>query len=171
MKAFNFINDSLDIYNNIPYSEALNGGTNNFPVFDDAKTIYADLVVQLDAAVAKIAAATGADNPGSSDVMFGGDMAKWSTFAKTLKLKILMRLTETDAAAITAGLAGMTTADFIGVNADVLVNPGYVNDVNKQNPMWAELGSTPTGSNGVNTAYYRANNYAVNFYKDCSDPR
>ena len=94
MKALLF-SRLVDIYNNIPYSEALNGGTNNFPVYDDAESVYKAQVDQLDSAVALINSASASDAvPGPDDIMFGGDMDAWKAFANTLKLKILMHMTQ-----------------------------------------------------------------------------
>jgi len=165
----------VDIYNNVPYSAALNGGANNFPAYDNATAIYPSLVNQLDSAVTMIKAATAAaDNPGGYDVMYGGSMTKWVTFANTLKLRILMNLTQSSGgpAYIQSKLTGLTTASFIGTGADATVNPGYNNGAgNQQNPLWQEIGYTTTLSDAGNKPYFRACSYAVNFYKATSDPR
>jgi len=174
MKAFHF-QRLVDMYNSVPYSAALNGGSNNFPSYDDAQTIYKSMVSQLDSAVAIIKAATvTADNPGVYDVLFGGNMTKWTKFANTLKLKALMHQTQVSggAAYIQSKLTGMTTADFIGASADATVNPGYNNGAgNQQNPTWNDIGYTTTGTATGNNSYYRACSYAVNFYKNTNDPR
>ena len=84
MKALLF-SRLVDIYNNIPYSEALNGGTNNFPVYDDAEAVYKAQVDQLDSAVLLINSATADDPTADGDIMFGGDMDAWKAFANTVK--------------------------------------------------------------------------------------
>ncbi len=165
----------VDIYNNIPYTQALNGGTNNFPAYDDAKTVvYPGLVSDLEDAIAKInAAPLSADQLTSDgDVMFAGNMQKWIRFANTLKLKILMRLTNSGASYITTHLAGLSGSSFLGAGEDALVNPGYTNDLNgRQNPLWGDIGSTTSGTAYTDNAYYRACTYGVNFYKNNNDPR
>ncbi len=175
MKAFHY-QRLVDTYNNIPYSEALNGGVNNFPKYDNADTVYKKLVTELDACVALInsAATATADNPGVFDVLYGGNMAKWKTFANTTKLKILLHQTEISGrtAYIQASLAGMTAADFIGAGADATVQPGYTNSANnQQNPLWNTIGYTTTGVLQGNGDYFRANSYGVNFYRSNNDPR
>lgn len=165
----------VDIYNNIPYTQAAAGGTIATPVYDDAKTVYTSLVNQLDSAVALIkSASASADNPANYDIMFGGNMPQWISFANTLKLKILLRQTQMSgsSAYITSKLAGLTTADFIGSNADAMINPGYNNGAtNRQNPLWQDLGWNPTGALQGLSSYFRANSYAVNFYTNTNDPR
>lgn len=168
----------VDLYNNIPYSDALNGGkANYYPRYDDAKTVYKAIVGQLDSAIAIIKGANSltADNPGKYDVMFGGKMSSWIAFANSVKLKILMNMTQVSdgPAFITAELNGLTTADFMGKGLDAAVNPGYSNAaLNQQNPMWQNVGfgtngTSPTTGNSFN----RACSYAVNFYKNTNDPR
>jgi hypothetical protein len=49
------------------------------------------------------------------------------------------------------------------------VNPGYVNDVGKQNPFYSAYGFTPSGN--VANEYYRANAYIINVLRNSSDPR
>jgi hypothetical protein len=144
MKALLF-SRLVDIYNNIPYTDALNGGTNNFPTYDNAESVYKAQVDQLDSAVALISSAATSDAaPGDDDILFGGDMDAWKAFANTVKLKILMHLTQASGgtAYIQSKLSGMTTADFIGTKADAGVDPGYSNDANNhQTPLWNDIGS------------------------------
>jgi len=165
----------VDIYNNIPYSDALNGGANNFPKYDNGSAVYTSLVNQLDSAITIInGASAAADNPGNYDVLYKGTMSKWVTFANTLKLKILMHLTQTTGAAtyIQSKLTGLTSSSFLGAGADAGINPGYTNNANnQQNPLWQDIGFTTSGSNQGNTPYFRACSYAVSFYKNNNDPR
>jgi len=49
MESFNF-GRLIDQYNNLPYFNALKAGTQNFPSFDDASTVYPSLINQLDSA-------------------------------------------------------------------------------------------------------------------------
>ena len=165
----------VDCYGNIPYSQAAASGTNSFPVYDDAQTVYKSCVNQIDSGIALINGATSvADNPGSFDAMYGGTMSKWVIFGNTLKLRLLMKFTAVSGgtAYIQSKLTGLTTASFIGANADATINPGYSTATNGNlNPMWYDIGFTSTGGAGVNTAYFRANSYAVNFYKNTNDPR
>ena len=174
MKAYH-VQQLVDLYNNIPYSKALNGETSTNPSYDDAKTVYKDLVSQLDSAVLLINNATAsADNPGKYDGVYGGDMSGWYVFANSIKLRILINLTQTSDGPtyIKNELIGLTTKDFIGSGYDAAENPGYTNGAsNQQNPLWQDIGYTPTGGKQGNTAYFRANAYAVSFYNSTNDPR
>jgi hypothetical protein len=174
MEAFHF-QRLVDIYNNVPYSDALKGGVVNYPKYDAAATVYTAILKQIDSGIAAInGASSAADNPGKYDVMFGGNMTQWVKFANTLKLKILLNLTQTSggAATIQAELNGLTTSNFLGAGADAAVNPGYSNgNGSQQNPLWQNVGFTVSGSDQGDHDFYRANAYAVNFYLNNSDPR
>jgi hypothetical protein len=83
-----------DAYGNIPFSQALKFEEFVNPVFDDSKTINANLITMLNDALAKSTEASdaaAASPMGSTDLVFKGDMDMWVKFAKSLKLKILMR--------------------------------------------------------------------------------
>ncbi len=174
MESYHFAR-LVDLYNNIPYTQALQGGVINYPVYDDAKTVYTSLIHQLDTAIVIINSATAAAaNPGSYDIMFGGDMTEWVHFANTVKLKILLNLTKTadGPALITAELAGLTPDMFLGAGEDAAINPGYSNSSTaQQNPQWQDLGFTTAGAATGGHQFRRANIYAVNFYQSTGDPR
>lgn len=86
----------VDAFGNVPYSEALMGAENSRPVYDDALTIYLDLIDRLDAAIALMDADY--DSFGDADVIYGGDVALWKKFAATIKLRIALRLSDVPAA-------------------------------------------------------------------------
>ncbi|MDB5025804.1 MAG: hypothetical protein JWP78_3559 [Mucilaginibacter sp.] len=113
-------------FGNIPYSEALDI-TKPFPKFDDAKTVYYDLLTRLDADIAALDVA-GASY-GSADIIYGGDPAAWKLFANTFKLKM-----------------GITIADFDNAKAKSVVESAFAAGVftsNNNNALFNFLGSTP----------------------------
>lgn len=171
MEAFHY-QRLVDIYNNIPYTQALRGGTLNYPKYDDAKTVYAGILKQVDSGINAIKGAPlDADAvPAKYDVMFAGNMANWIKFGNTVKLRIALNLTQTDAATAQAALSGLKTTDFLGAGTDAAVNPGYSNaNQNQQNPTWGSVGFTTSGSDYGSHDFYRANAYAVNFYANHND--
>jgi hypothetical protein len=167
----------VDQYNDIPYTNALNGGTVNFPVYDKAPAVYASLINQLDTAITIINnALPTAELPGAYDVMFGnapnGEMATWIQFANTLKLKIALNLTKSasNSALITTALQGLTTSSFLGAGQDAAVNPGYTNSsYNQQSPFYNDMGFSTSGAPQNNESYYRACSYIVNFMYNTAD--
>ena len=90
----------------------MNGGSDNFPTYDNAADIYKSLIGQVDSAIDLInTASAGAPIPGSDDVLYGGDMSKWIKFANTLKLKLLMHTTASPVMDIKGALSGPERAD------------------------------------------------------------
>jgi Starch-binding associating with outer membrane len=172
MKAFHY-QLVVDTYGDVPYSEALGRSLNPTPKYDDAQTIYNDLIVELTAAIALIDNATAQDAPGEDDVMFGGDMLKWKQFANTVKLRILVRQSDmsgradyinTEIAAINADGSGYITTD-------VAVNPVYVAESGKQNPMWNGLGADASGTQTMSSKATCASDYVLAYLTSKNDPR
>lgn len=83
----------VNIWGDIPYTEAL--GEANQPKYDDAKTIYADLFARLNTAIGQMT--PGAGGFGSSDLIYGGNTAKWLKFANSLKLRLAITIADVDA--------------------------------------------------------------------------
>ncbi|WP_185289481.1 SusD/RagB family nutrient-binding outer membrane lipoprotein [Chryseobacterium lactis] len=86
----------VDTYGDVPYSEALQVETNKSPKYDDAKTIYLDLLKRIDASIAKIKVGKG--SYGTYDLVYKGDMSKWLKLANSLKLRLAINLADVDPA-------------------------------------------------------------------------
>ena len=83
----------VDLYDQVPYTEAFQGANNLQPKFDDGYTVYKGLLAELDSALAKDFQASTNTPAGPSDLIFPEDEADWSIdpwiqFANTLKLKM-----------------------------------------------------------------------------------
>ena len=83
----------VDIFGDVPYSEALNID-NIHPKYDDAKTIYQNLIDRVDADIAGLDDSEGSF--GSADLYYNGDVASWIKFAYTLKVKLGITLADAD---------------------------------------------------------------------------
>jgi len=163
----------VDQYGNIPYTSALQGLGNIAPQYDDALSIYRDLVLQLDQANATIDGLT-TDVPavGGEDIVFAGNMANWKRFANTLKLRLLLRM---------SGVASQNdfiraeVAKFPATGAftttDVLIQPGFVQSAGKQNPFFTTYGLTPAGASATQRNYVQPTVYIINQYKNNADAR
>ena len=86
----------VDQFGNIPYSEALLGAANSRPVYDDAFTIYQDLITRLQSAMADLDDTY--ESFGVADILYGGDVSLWKKFAASLELRIALRLADVPAA-------------------------------------------------------------------------
>lgn len=85
----------VNTFGNVPYSEAMNPD-NPLPKYDDAKTVYDDILARLDAVLPTIT--TSSSGFGEGDLIYQGDMTQWSKFGNSLKLKLAMIIADSDAA-------------------------------------------------------------------------
>lgn len=190
MKALNFA-VLVDMYNNIPYSEAFDVINKVRPKYDDAQTIYNDLVNQLDSAIDYFENAKNyytlvpeviLTTDDQYDIMFGNKgsndvgtaaqrMAMWQKFANTEKLKLLIHQSQVSGQAtfIHDEILKTESIGYLGVGESAKVNPGYQASGSQQNPFYGFF-NTLTGPTN-SQAFYRANTYAVNFYELTGDVR
>ena len=81
---------TADSWGDIPYRDAVSG--NPLAAFDPQMQIYDDLLTLLDNAIADLNGA--GPGPGSVDLVYGGDKAKWIQAAHTLKARIYLHRVE-----------------------------------------------------------------------------
>lgn len=135
----------VDIYGDVPYSEAFKETENVTPKYDEDVEVYKSLVGELQDAIDLIDQSQGEQYivSSSSDPIFQGNMEEWKRFANTVLLKFAIRLSNTSNSEgqslknnIIANLSG---ADFI--TDDVTINPGYNNEsASGQNPLYNDWG-------------------------------
>lgn len=124
MKSF-YMQTIVDLYGDVPYSEAFLGQDNITPKYDNDTDIYKALITNLEEANALIDGGQGLSTT-SADIVFGGNMQKWKAFSNTIKLRLLIRMSKLSGELGTyrdQKLATLAGATFI--NEDILVNPGY----------------------------------------------
>jgi hypothetical protein len=97
MRAFLY-NQQVDLFGDIPYSQALKVDRFMQPVYDSQESIYKDLTAQLKAAVAKFDP-VGKDALGQGDVLYNGDVNQWKKFANSLRARLLNHYKHLDAQA------------------------------------------------------------------------
>jgi Starch-binding associating with outer membrane len=162
----------VDLYNDIPYSQALKGQANFYPSYDKGSDIYDSLTAKLDAAMADITANLGNSNvvaPTTDDVLFGGNMQNWVLFANTVKLRLLVRESAVSSKAAYLASEVSKTASYGYLTTDALVNPGYT--AAKPNNIWGNFGVTPSGSLSGGASYVGSNEAAIKFFQGAHDPR
>lgn len=87
--------DLTSLWEDVPFSQALNGAEFPSPSFDSQVDVLNGVVAMYDEAIALIDAlpAEGVFNiAATSDMFYGGDMASWRMLANSLKLRTLMML-------------------------------------------------------------------------------
>jgi hypothetical protein len=155
LKAFNF-QSLVDVYNDIPYTDALKGKGVLQPKYDKAEDIYKALADSLDVSMAILSANSTSSAFKSSDPLFKGDINQWIRFANTIKLRLILR-------ANGKVQFSNTTFNSLGfLTTDAIVNPGYTKIDGKQNPTWTTwaydaAGTPPTAaSQRIPTPYILA---------------
>ena len=94
LKAYTY-SIAVDVFGDLPYSEAnkLKEGVLH-PKFDDDAAIYESLFALINAGIADLTNTTAANPnlPGTDDLMYGGNVARWVKAANTLKLKMYTQI-------------------------------------------------------------------------------
>jgi hypothetical protein len=122
-------------YGNIPYTQALKID-NPFPAYDEAATIYSDLLTRLDAAIGKLN--TAADGFGDADIIYGGDIGAWKKFANSIKLKMGITIADADATKAKTVIESAVTAGVFTSNNDNALY-AYSSNSPNTNPVWVDL--------------------------------
>ena len=131
----------LITFGNIPYTQAFDT-TKPFPVFDDASTVYQDLLKRIDADIAALNTANGSF--GSADQIYAGDPGQWLKFANTLKVKMGMTLSASTNTTL-AALAKSTVASAVTGKGGLFTSNGdnalqtYYATPPSTNPIWVTL--------------------------------
>lgn len=150
----------VETFGNVPYSEALDI-ENTLPKYDDAMTIYKDLLVRLDAAINSMDTSKGSFS-GDVEKIYAGDMVSWKKFANTLKLRMGIILADADAATAKAAVESAVASGVFTSNAD---DAGYA--------YTAAPNGNPLNDNLVlsNRNDYVAGLTLANKMNDINDPR
>ncbi len=154
----------VDAYGDVPYTEALKRATNTRPAYDNAASIYANLLTDLDDALALInnAPASALVPNGNQDIMLAGDMTKWKQFANTLKMKLVIRESSTLDMATIQGVFADIAAEGSGfLTETVYANPGYTKTSSKQSPHWAGYGEDTGDNVTLNWKYTKGTDYII----------
>jgi len=126
----------VDTFGDIPYTEALDILNKPQPKYDDAQTIYKDLISKLTTAATSLDQSS--DSFGAADLIYGGNTAKWAKFANTVRLRMAINMDDVDHTyANTEALAAVAAGVIIN-NAD----SAYLNYATLQpnaNPLYVDL--------------------------------
>jgi hypothetical protein len=130
----------VDIYDQVPYTEAFQGVDNLAPHFDDGYTVYQGLLTELDTALNKNFSASTNTVAGESDFIFPASAGSWTIdpwikFANTLKLKLFLRMVYAKPAEAEAGIKKLfdSGAELLDEDAKMDV---FENAPDKSNPFY-----------------------------------
>lgn len=167
----------VDMYGDVPYTEACSSDKTLTPKYDAGLDIYTDLIKRLDNAItvfkgADTLSATNADYSikAASDIVYAGNFTNWRKLANTLKLRLVMRMTNVKTAAELQSLMSNTLADEF-ITANVLASPGYLQSSGKTNPLWNTYGMSFDKVKTNQNTQYVLNKYFHEKLKALADPR
>lgn len=126
----------VDTFGDVPYTEALDIIGHPLPKYDDAQTIYRDLIAKLTIASKSLNQSVGSF--GDADLVFGGNTAKWAKFSNTLRLRMAINMDDVDHAyASTQVLAAL--ADGVILNSSDSAYLNYAGLQPNTNPLYVDL--------------------------------
>ena len=147
----------VDTFGDIPYSEAIGDAT--LPVYDDAATIYADLIARINAAIPDLSG-TGYS---ASDNFYGGNSGAWKKLANSVKLRLGIRLTDVNPSLAQSTVESAYAAGVFTSNADN-ATIHYEGATPNTNPVWVDLVQS-------GRADHIPSNTIVDFMNNLDDPR
>lgn len=110
-----------DSWGALPYSEAFQGIDNPAPKFDTQEELYNTMFAEVEEALSLINS-EGAGPQG--DVIFGGDMSRWATFANSLKMTMALRISDANPSLAQSKFEEViASGDYIADNADNIEFP------------------------------------------------
>jgi len=126
----------VETFGDIPYSQALDSKTYILPKYDDAATIYGDLITRLTVAIPNVTNA----GFGAADKIYDGDATKWKKFGNSLLLRMGLRVADvpTLAAKSTAAIKAAVSGGVFTSNADN-ASLSYASTTPNTNPVWVDL--------------------------------
>ncbi|TDO69987.1 SusD-like starch-binding protein associating with outer membrane [Flavobacterium chryseum] len=131
----------VDTFGNVPYSQAIDIEKYPLPAYDDAKTIYKDLIARLAADAVILKTNTANANFGIADIIYGGTAAsnaKWVKFTNSLIVRLAVNISDVEPAYAATEIQAALASGVLASNADntKLV---YATTSGNQNPLYADL--------------------------------
>lgn len=121
----------VDCYGEVPYTEALDD-TNLTPAYDEGLTVYNGILAELNDALSKATA----DQAVATNFLYpNGNSTDWIAFANTVKLKILMRMS--DVQNVQSELASLISEDNF-ITSDAQFADCWSNAEGQASPYYSE---------------------------------
>jgi Starch-binding associating with outer membrane len=89
----------VDMWGDVPYSEALAGAENTHPKYDDDKALYDTIQSLVNIGIAQLSNTNaGGQVPGTDDIIYGGSASKWIKFGHAIKARLFIHQSKNNAA-------------------------------------------------------------------------
>jgi hypothetical protein len=93
MQGWHFLR-LVDIYNNVPFEEALQGTAFSTPTYEAGDSVYEKSIDLVSQGIEDIKNSPAGSEPGNDDLLFQGNKGLWAKFGNTIKLRALVRQSE-----------------------------------------------------------------------------
>jgi hypothetical protein len=150
----------VDLFGDVPYTDALDIENPELS-YDDAATVYSNILTELDNAIDMIS--TGYGGLDANDPIYGGNMSNWLKYANSLKLRLALRLADVNPSVAQATAEEAISNTLISSNADNF-KIDYMPLSPNTNPLWVDL--VQSGRKD-----FVAANHLVNYMNNILDPR
>ncbi len=138
IKAYGF-QYLVDLYGNVPYTEAFLGAEKLNPIINTGEEVYGEIYSLLVSALEKDASDFVPENYELNDLIFGGHIDDWAAFAQSLRLRILLRQFDANSTfattEITQLLADMEAENIYLLDKDAAIT-NYADADSKSNPLY-----------------------------------
>ncbi len=125
---------TTDLFNDIPWSNALQGADNLKPTFDSQENVYASIFTLLDSAMADFNSENAGIMPGSDDMIFGGNIDMWKKYINLLKARYSIHKSEVSSSAYSEALSALDAGTFTSSADDAKLTFGDAQA--NGNPWW-----------------------------------
>ncbi|MBT28566.1 MAG: SusD/RagB family nutrient-binding outer membrane lipoprotein [Thalassobius sp.] len=168
----------VDLFGDVPFSEALQGEINFDPKIDNGEDIYTGIFTLIDEGLADLEKES-VLSMGNDDLIYGGDLEAWKRMGNSLKLKMYNQMRLVDPSMATTQINQLIAAgNLIDAPADNFTlrygtsntpenrHPNYQADYaagGLENSMSTYMNSVLTGNNDPRLTYYFYNQEACTF--------
>jgi hypothetical protein len=152
------IGTAADVWGDVPYSEAVSSVAT--PKLDKQMDIYAAVETLLASAISDLSAGVGA-GPGSADLVYGGNAAKWTAFAHTLRARYYLHQAEVSSSNYALALAEAK----LGISSSANDYTAYHSEVPAESNQWYQFQVVDR------SGYMLAGAALVDTLKNRGDPR
>ena len=128
------IGTDADIWGDIPYTQADSFFVYPQPVLDPQQTVYDTVQARLSQAIIELESGAGA-GPGSFDLVYRGDAAKWAELAHTLKARFFLHTAEKVGTAAYASALAEANLGISSNDGDYIANFSASQN-GESNPWW-----------------------------------
>lgn len=157
------------IWEDVPFSQAINGAEFPSPSFDSQESIFRGTVSMLDEAIALIDSSPDVvADVATGDLIYGGDMDLWRRWANSLKLRILMMIRNKDTS-VDSDIVATLSQPLIEDNSQAALVT-YRDNTGEANA-WQRLITNFFGGTAESSGVYSPARVPYELLRDSGDPR